>query len=176
MKKISLALAFMAISYFGANAQAPDGFQAGGGIRLSLPVGDFSDISSFGIGGELQGELGFSEKFSGIFTTGYSSFLGKKVDILGQSVKLDATGYIPILAGVRVYPSANFFIGGQIGYGFLTGGGDSEGAFNYQPQVGYNASNFQIALNYNGLSKDGSTISHIALTGIFKFGGGGEKK
>jgi hypothetical protein len=77
-----------------------------------------------------------------------------------------------ILAGVRVYPSANFFIGAQAGYGLLTGGGDSEGAFNYQPQIGYNAPKFQLALNYNGLSKDGETISHIGLTGIFKFGGG----
>lgn len=174
MKKIILFLSLVTVAFANANAQAPEGFQAGGGIRLGLPLGDFSDISTFGIGAELQGEYGFSEKFSGIITTGYSSFLGKKITVLGTSVKLDATGYIPILAGIRVYPSANFFIGAQAGYGLLTGGGDSEGAFNYQPQIGYNAERFQLALNYNGLSKDGSTLSHIALTGIFKFGGGGE--
>ena len=173
MKKICLILAFIAISFIGANAQAPDGFQAGGGVRLSLPVGDWADYWSFGIGAELQGEYGFSEKFSGVFTTGYSSFLGKTIG----GIKLDAIGYIPLLAGVRVYPAASFFVGGQLGYGILTGGGSSEGVFNYQPQIGYNGGSFQIALCYNALSESGSTTSHIGLSAIYKFGGnkGGDK-
>ncbi len=172
MKKL-LLLPVVFFAVFAVNAQAPDGFQLGGGIRLGLPIGDFSDSYSFGIGGELQGEFGFSDNFSVIITTGYNSFFGKTIDILGTSIKIDALGYIPILAGVRVYPSDNFFIGAQAGYGILTGGGSSDGAFNYQPQIGYNGDNFQIALNYNGISKNGSTTSHIGLTAIFKFGGSG---
>jgi hypothetical protein len=89
----------------------------------------------------------------------------------GGSIKYDATGYIPILAGVRVYPSATFFIGGQVGYGLFTGNGSSDGGFNYQPQVGYNASQFQLILNYNGVSINSYNYGHIGLTGIFKFGG-----
>jgi len=176
MKKVLLVFGILAASVSVTNAQAPQGFQFGGGVRLGVPIGDFSEVSTFGIGGELQGEYGFSEKVSAVVNTGYTSFLGKEITILGTSVKLDATGYIPILAGVRVYPSGNFFIGAQAGYGILTGGGgDSEGAFNYQPQIGYNGEKFQVALNYNGLSKDGSTLSHIGLTGIIKFGGGSSK-
>lgn len=83
--------------------------------------------------------------------------------------KMDAVGYIPILAGVRVYPSPNFFIGAKAGYGILTGNGESEGAFNYEPQIGYNGTKFQLALGYNGLSKDGSTMSHLGLSAIYKF-------
>ena len=173
MKKVILVVAIVFVSLINANAQPTEGFSFGAGIRLGLPIGDFGDVSSFGIGGELQGEYGFSDKVSGVFTTGYNSFLGKTYDVPGfGSVKGDAVGYIPILAGIRVYPSANFFIGAQAGYGLLTGNGSSEGAFNYQPQIGYNASKYQLAVNYNGLSKDGSTLSHIGLTGIFKFGGG----
>lgn len=173
MKKVLLIATFVVTGFIGAYAQPAEGFTFGAGVRLGLPIGDFGDVSSFGVGGELQGELGFSDMVSGIITTGYTSFFGKDYDVPGfGTVKGDATGYIPILAGIRVYPSANFFIGAQAGYGILTGNGDSEGAFNYQPQIGYNASNFQLALNYNGLSKDGSTLSHIGLTGIFKFGGG----
>ena len=170
MKKILLVATFLVAGFIGANAQ----FSFGGGIRLGMPIGDFSDTHSFGIGAEVQGEYSFSENFTGIITTGYTSFFGKTVNFGFGDVELDAVGLIPIIAGVRVYPSSNFFIGAQAGYGILTGNGDSEGAFMYQPQVGYNANKFQIALNYNGLSKDGSTLSHIGLTAIYKFGGGGE--
>ena len=164
MKKLLLVAVITIAGFTGAYAQPTEGFTFGAGIRLGLPIGDFSDFSSFGVGGELLGEYGFSDMVSGVISTGYTSFFGKD--------DLDATGYIPILVGARVYPSTNFFIGAQVGYGILTGGGESEGAFNYQPQIGYNASNFQLALNYNGLSKDGSTLSHLGLTAIFKFGGG----
>lgn len=158
-----LALAVLTVFSISSNAQPPEGFQFGAGIRLGLPVGDLADFHSFGVGGELQGEFGFSEKFSAVINTGYSSFFGKD--------GADAVGIIPIIAGVRVYPSANFFIGAKAGYGVLTGNGNSEGAFCYQPQVGYNCSNFQVALNYNALTKNSSTVGHIGLTGIFKLGG-----
>lgn len=176
MKKAILMLALVAGTAVGVNAQAPDGFQFGAGLRLGLPIGDFGDTHSFGIGGELQGEYGFSEKFSGIISSGYTSFFGKEFTILGITAKADAVGLIPVIAGVRAYPSNNIFIGAQAGVGILTGSGDSEAAFNWQPQVGVNTEHFQVALNYNGLSKDGSTLGHIGLTAIFKFGGGGSAK
>jgi hypothetical protein len=173
MKKVLLVAVITVAGFLGAQAQPPEGFQFGAGLRVGLPIADFADYSSFGIGGELQGEFGFSEMISGVVNTGYTSFFGKTVDIPGVgSYEAEATGYIPILVGVRVYPSTSFFIGAQAGYGLLTGGGESDGAFNYQPQIGYNGAKFQVALNYNGLSKDGTTFSHIGLTGIFKFGGG----
>ena len=45
MKKIFLAVAFVVAGFAGANAQK--GFTFGGGVRLGLPVGDFSNFSSF---------------------------------------------------------------------------------------------------------------------------------
>lgn len=176
MKKLVMILALATGTYFAANAQAPEGFQFGAGIRAALPIGDFSDSHSFGIGAEVQGEYGFSSMVSGVITSGYTSFFGKSTDVGGISIKYDAIGYIPFLAGVRVYPSSQFFIGGQVGYGLFTGNGNSTGAFNYQPQIGYNGSNFQVALNFNAMTKDGSTSSHLGLTGIYKFGGSGSAK
>lgn len=173
MKKVILAVAIIFATFINASAQPTEGFSFGAGVRLALPIGDFGDYYSFGVGGELQGEYGFSDKVSGVFTTGYTNFFGKSYDIPGfGTVDGESVGYIPILAGIRVYPSANFFIGAQAGYGLFTGNGGSDGAFNYQPQIGYNAEKFQVALNYNGVSQDGSTTSHIGLTAIFKFGGG----
>jgi hypothetical protein len=172
MKKLFLAASFIIAGFISANAQPSEGFTFGAGIRLGLPIGDFGDVSSFGVGAELQGEYGFSDMVSGVGTIGYTNFFGKDYDVPGLgTIKGESTGYIPILVGARVYPSTSFFIGAQLGYGILTGNGESSGAFNYQPQIGYNGERFQLALNYNGLSKDGSTLSHIGLTGIFKFGG-----
>lgn len=176
MKKAILILSLITGSAVMLNAQAPEGFQFGAGIRAGLPVGDFGDTHSFGIGGELQGEYGFSKDFSGIFTTGFSHFFGKEETIGNITVEYEGVGLIPILAGVRYYPSSNVFIGAQAGLGILTGNNNSEAGFNWQPQVGFNTEHFQVALNYNGLTKDGSTLGHIGLTGIFKFGGGGSAK
>lgn len=176
MKKTILILSLLTGIFTTAIAQAPDGFQFGAGIRAALPFGDFSDTHSFGIGAEVQGEYGFSEKFSGIITSGYTHFFGKEVTVLNTTIEYDGVGLIPIIAGARYYPSKNFFIGAQAGVGILTGNDNSEAYFNWQPQVGLNTGNFQVALNYNGLTSDGSTLGHIGLTGIFKFGSGGKSK
>ena len=172
MKKLFLVATFVVAGFIGAYAQPAEGFTFGAGVRLGLPIGDFGDFSSFGVGAELQGELGFSDMVSGVVTTGYTSFFGKDYEIPGLgTIEGESTGYIPILVGARVYPSTNFFIGAQIGYGLITGNGESDGGFNYQPQVGYNTEKFQLALNYSGLSINSVNLGHIALTGIFKFGG-----
>jgi hypothetical protein len=172
MKKKLLILIMLTTGFIGVQAQAPSGLQFGGGVRLGLPVGDFSDTHGFGAGAEIQCEYGFSENFSGIATTGFTNFFGKKVDVLGQTVKWDGIGFIPFLAGVRYYASSNVFIGAQAGYGIITGN-NSDGAFNYQPQAGYNSSTFQVTLNYNVLTKQGSTLGHIGATAIIKFSGSG---
>ena len=172
MKKTFLLAILMVAGFIATNAQPPAGFQFGAGVRVGIPASNFGKTHSLGIGGELQAEYGFSDMVSGIGTTGFTMFLGKKINATGESSseRYEATGYLPVLAGLRVYPAASFFIGAQIGYGMLTGGGATEGVFNYQPQIGYNADQFQFAINYNGLKKKNSiTVSHIGLTGIFKF-------
>jgi hypothetical protein len=161
MKKVFLVAALVVASFIGANAQ----FQFGAGVNVGLPIGDAADISSFVVGGELQGEYKFSESASGIATIGYSHFLGK--DFGGFKLSY---GAVPILVGARFYPSEKFFLGGQVGYGFFTGDADGNG-FAYKPQVGYDAGSVQLALSYNGISVSGGSISWIGLSGVFKFGG-----
>lgn len=165
MKTILFVIAFIFAEFIGANAQPSKRVIIGAGIRLGLPINNFKEFASFGIGGELQGEYKFSNIICGIGTTGYTSFLGKDY---GDG-KTKSTGYIPILVGARVYPVTRFFISAQIGYGILTSGNSSDGGFNYQPQVGYTSSKVQLALNYNSLYSDGTIFSHIGFTSVFKF-------
>ena len=152
-------------------AEAGSGFHFGAGLSLGLPIGDWSDFWSFGIGVEAQGEYMFSEKFSGVFNSGYTSFLGKKVDFGFGEEKVDAIGIIPILAGVRVYPAPQFFIGARAGLGIFTGGGSSESGFQYRPEIGYNGGPIQIALGFNGWSKNGENDNYLGLTALYIFGG-----
>lgn len=170
MKKTTLTLALIMSAIIGVNAQAPDGVQFGAGVRLGFPSGNFSNTHSFGLGVEGQVEYGFTSNVSAIGTTGYNTFFGKDFTILGTTVKSEPVGYIPVLAGIRFYPANKVFISAQAGYGLLTGNGNSDGSFNYQTQIGFNGEKVQVAASYNALTKNSSTLSHIGLTAIYKFG------
>jgi hypothetical protein len=168
MKKLLLTATFIVAVLTVTNAQSEgSGFRFGAGVSMGLPIGDFGDGYSFGIGGEAQGEYLFTEKVSAVLNSGYTSFIGKTV----SGSKVPAVGLIPILAGVRVYPSEQFFIGARAGLGIFTGSGNSTSVFQYRPEIGYNAGPVQIALSFNGLTKDGASNNFIGLTGLYIFGG-----
>lgn len=162
MKKILLVAACVTLGFLSSKAQ----FTFGAGVNVGLPVGDASDVSSFGLGAELQGEYKFAEKVSGIGTTGYTHFFGKD---LGGGVKFNY-GAIPVLAGARVYPTEFLYVGAQAGYSFYTGDA-SEGGFTYKPQVGYDAQSFQLGLSYNAITRNSHTNGWLAISGIIKLGG-----
>jgi hypothetical protein len=168
MKKCFLPLLLLVLITT-ANAQddkkTASDFRFAGGINLALPTGDFNETHSFGLGVELQPEYNLSSMFSIYGSIGYTNFFGKKF----EGEKFDNVGLIPILAGVRVYPASQFFAGAKFGLGILTGSGNSESAFDYQPQIGYNSDAFQLALGYNGLSKNGETLSNLVLIFLYKF-------
>lgn len=178
MKKCLLILAVAAGSIFSTQAQInKEGFTFGAGVNVALPTGNFHNGYNFGVGGVLQGEYMFSENLSAVATTGFTNFFGKSQTFpngLGgtSTYKNPSSGLIPILVGARFYPSEQFFLGAQIGYGIFTGGGGgAPKGFEYRPQVGFNAESFQLILHYDGVSVTGGTLSHVGLTGIYKFGG-----
>jgi len=163
MKRFFLIGSILISGFISAHAQKS--FTFGIGPNIGVPVGDASDITSFIVGGEVQGECKFNKNVSAVFTSGYTHFIGKD---LGLGVKINY-GAIPVLAGIRYYPSAKFFIGGQAGYGFFTGDA-SNGGFAYKPQIGFDAGAAQIAVSYNAITNNG-TIGWVGLSGIFKLSG-----
>ncbi|HVF80367.1 MAG TPA: hypothetical protein VM884_00450 [Flavisolibacter sp.] len=168
MKKF-LFVALMVAGGMMVNAQSGSGknVQFSGGLRFGLPVGNFHLSHSIGIGAELQAEYKFQPNASFTGNTGFTNFIGKSETYGGYKYKADAVGYIPILVGARFYPSANAFVGAKVGYGILTGAG-SGGAFNFEPQVGYNGDKYQLGLSYNALVDEG-TLGHLAVTAVYKF-------
>jgi hypothetical protein len=182
MKKLVLALAVVCASTFVSKAQMKAGdFKFGVGLHFGLPTGDFHTTSSFGIGGEVQGEYAFADNLTAVATSGFTYFAGKSFDDgAGGTYKINY-GHIPVLVGARYYASEQFFVGAQIGYGHysaaysgsngfsgVTGG---SGGFEYRPQVGYSANPIQFILSYDGTAVTGGTFSQIGLSAIYTFGG-----
>jgi hypothetical protein len=172
MKRFILVFSIITVSFIAGaqkTSESATGVKFGGGLRVGLPLGDFGDSYSLGIGAELQAEYMFTPTVSGTFTTGYTNFIGKSESFGGFTFKNPSLGLIPILVGARVYPAPDFFIGGKLGLGIFTGSSSSSTGFSYEPQVGYNAEKFQFSLGYNGWSKNGGSLNHLGLTGIYKF-------
>lgn len=165
MKKVIFLVFVLAasVAVYAQSSGAKTGFS--GGVRFALPLGNFHLTHSVGIGAELQAEHKLSPNTSLTGTTGYTNFIGKSEKYSGYNIKYDAVGYIPLLVGARYYPTQNVFVGGKAGYGILTGSG---GAFNFEPQIGYNTEKFQLALGYNALVDDG-TLGHLGVSAVYKF-------
>lgn len=141
-------------------------FTFAGGINVGLPIGDFGDIHTFGIGAELQPEYRINN-FSAVYgSLGYTQFFGKKFNF--EEPESLSSGLLPVLIGAKVYLSPQFFVGAKAGLGFITGWGSGAG-LDYQPQIGLNNKNFQVNFSYNGLSDDGVTISSLLLSVLYKF-------
>ena len=116
MKKLAVVLTFIGSTIICTQSKAQKSgagdFHLAAGLNVGLPVGDIHNVSSFVLGGKIQGEYSFSENVTGAVTTGYDHYFGK--DLGGYKVNF---GAIPILVGPRFYPSENFFVGAQIGLG-----------------------------------------------------------
>jgi hypothetical protein len=174
MKKVVLSLAIAALA-LGANAQKKEaskgsmGTHFGIGINANLPIGDYSDFYSFGVGGQVSAEHNFSENFSGLASLGYTTYVGKTVDYGTIKVKYASAGFIPVMVGARYYAAPQFFLGAKVGYAVGANTGN-KGGFAYEPQVGFNSERFQASVGYNGVSlSGGSSFSAIAATFVYKF-------
>lgn len=162
MKKVLfIVLSLVGLSLTG-NAQK---FRLGAGPVVSVPVGNFGDINGIGIGAELTGILEFSESFEAFTQVGYQRFAGKTFNILGTSIKGDATSHVPILFGGR-YKTNGFLIGAGMGYGSY---GEGSSGFTFSPQLGYSLEKLDIIGNYTSSSVGGLSLSYFGLKAHFKF-------
>lgn len=165
MKKIILSA--VAVFAFGfANAQEGN-FKVG--AHVGLPMGDIKDGYSLNIGADVAYVWNVADKFSAGVTTGYSTYLGKTVDIAGiGSFKAENSGFVPIAVTGQYSVSDDLFLGADLGYAIFTGSDSSNGGFYYQPKFGYQAEKFEVYAGYKGISVDGGSFSSINLGFNFK--------
>jgi hypothetical protein len=181
MKKLLLVvIALAVVAFANSNSYSQAGkISFGVGADVALPVtSGFSDGWGIGIGGTVKVYYQFNDlvKFTG--TAGYMTFSGKDVN----GFKAGSWSQIPVVVGARYYftpasASMRFYgafemglifssytsasvttpavvVGGVVIYPAQTyGGGSVSGSdFTYQPQVGFEAGKFDVAVRYLGVS------------------------
>jgi opacity protein-like surface antigen len=85
-----------------AVAQDTGGWRIGVGAEGGVPVGDFNNASSFGIGGLAFVGYDADPSFSVTLSSGYIRFSGKDIVILGNTIKTDMSA-VPIVVGGKYY-------------------------------------------------------------------------
>ena len=158
MKKIIL-LAVALVSFTVVNAQIGEGTNwLKMGIHGGVPVGDAADVSSFTLGFDFKYQFLDTESFAIGVSTGYTHYFGKEEGVITYA---DA-GIIPLAGLFRFYPTENFFLGSDVGYGFFTEGSES-GGFYYRPEIGYHDDDWNIYGYYQTVSSDGIAPASIGI-------------
>lgn len=173
MKKVLLIAALTTVSFAGFSQDKkeskPLSFSVG--VDAGLPIGDFGDGYSFGIGGSAQADYKVADKLALTLNTGYMSYSGKSISVLGVSIKNPSLGVIPIMAGTRYWFSENLYGSAQLGVSIwsFSGGGGSETSFTWAPGIGYRFSNIDLLLKYNSINATGGALGSIGLRAAYNF-------
>jgi hypothetical protein len=159
MKKVFFILALTAASFAGFAQDGGKALRFSVGVEAGLPVGDWSDYTSFAIGGSVQGDYFVAPDLALTLNAGYLSLSPKTITVAGVSYKGESTGIIPVMAGIRYFFSPNFYGSAQLGAAFGTESGAGT-AFAYAPGIGYKfTDNFDAMVKYQGFSSKVDDVS-----------------
>lgn len=179
MKKLFLLTAIAGMFAF-SNAKAQDaamsGPKLGVGAEFAFPMGDFGDVSKFGVGGSLLYQHPLANKLNFTANAGYLNFQGKDLTIGGTTIDGGSIGVIPVKAGLRYFLAENIFVNGELGAVFGTEDGFGT-RFAYSPGVGVefpvaDKSTIELAARYEGWTKGDGMITPqtIGLRLAWNFG------
>lgn len=146
MKKSLLVAAFAVFTFSTVQAQ-----QMKAGLDVMLPMGDFKDGYSLGIGANFTYFFEISDSFMVGPQASLLYYMGKEVDEFGIKYTPDDAMYLPIAASAR-YLFDDFFVGVDLGYGIGLAPDGNDGGFFYRPKVGYNFGSVGAVLSYSGVS------------------------
>lgn len=172
MKKLLFVSALAFFAFTSASAQSKEssmeGFKIGGGIDVLFPVSNAKNVS-VGAGIDILAQYGITENIVITADAGYTSLMIKKDYRFGD---VKSQGLIPLRAGLRFYPSSQFYVGAKAGVGILSNAVKSytidanlnlvpvKGSVTYTAYsvgAGYMLSpKLDIGINYDGYSKNGS--------------------
>ena len=134
------------------------------GLDAGIPVGtEASALSSFFIGGSLEGDFKVAPELGLTVSAGYQSWTIKKNTIyrivFGKSID-----FVPVLGGIKYYFTPKVYGSGQLGVSFQTknGGGSS---FTYAPGIGFKISNnVDILAKYTGIAS--TSVGNLNSIGV----------
>lgn len=118
----------------------------GPALELSLPMGDFSDMASFGVGATARFEYGLQPKIALTGNIGYIWFSGESNEAYDYSVSA-----IPLIAGIKYSFAPQFFVSGELGFWFSSFSADYKGealgipGFTYDGSYDDSDTNFMLA-------------------------------
>ena len=157
MKKLFILSLAVMLYLNSIGQESVQGFRIGGGLSVVAPVGTNLKPYSVGVGLDLLGQYGVSSQFAITGDVGYTTIFAKDDGV-------DAFNVIPIRAGIRFYPSSQFFLGGKAGVGITTGSGNSTSGFAYAVGAGFRMDDkLDIGLNYEAVSKNSISFPYIGL-------------
>jgi hypothetical protein len=140
-------------------------WRLGVGLNVGVPTGDASNAYSFTLGGDLKLQRDITESLAGTLTTGYTNFFIKDKY---KGIITDF-GYIPLKAGIKVFPTKGIYISAELGAAFGVQKGSST-SFLYSPGVGIAfAKNYDISARYEGLNQSGQNLGQVALRLAYAF-------
>ncbi len=121
------------------------------GVSAGIPT---TDGYKFAFGGDLRLQQDFTSNVSGLLSVGYNTFSleSNPAATLPAGMEVDNLNFIPVKAGIKVFPVARFYISGEVGAGFGTRDG-SKTAFIYAPGIGVGTNTgIDIGLRYEGMT------------------------
>lgn len=145
--KIAVAAAALFFLNTSVNAQTKEtpgdskDTRLGVGFNIGIPTDNAYNLA---IGGDLRLQMDFASNVSGTVTAGYTNFSVKATDA--------NLGYIPVKAGIKVFPVERFYLSGELGAAFGT---DNQGtALVFAPGIGVGTNTgIDFGLRYEGMSK-----------------------
>lgn len=148
-----LALVMVAIAPALAFAQNPkynNMFKIGFNAGIAVPAENASSHIGLDLGYQRLVHPGIGVGF----VTGYNHFMGQSKN----GINNNDFGVIPLAGMFRYYPEqTGFYVGTDLGYGFITGEGKvasnsnvdlPDGGFYFKPEIGYHNIHWNFALQY----------------------------
>lgn len=133
-------------------------WRLGVGASVGLPT---NDAYSIALGGDVRLQKDFFSNISGTLSAGYTNFSVKDVDA--------SVGFIPVKAGIKIFPVQRFYISGEVGAGFGTDKGQGT-ALVYAPGIGLGFNNgLDLGVRYEGFVLNDVNIDQVALRLAYGF-------
>lgn len=157
MKKIILLFLVALLGFSTSYGQGNMRF----GVNAGLPLGDAADFTTFQLGADVAYMVSLADVASVGPMVGYSHFFGDSGEEGDVSWEVDDVQFVPIAASGR-FTLLALALGLDLGYALGINDGN-DGGFYYRPQVGFSLGPVGLIASYQGISRDGGSISSVNL-------------